>query len=55
MFVLYLVMLVVFWPQLTQAVDWLRWLRARQAIHLEARTAVADLDLEYELLLHTHR
>ena len=55
MVVLFPVMLVVFWPQLVQAVDWLRWVHARRAIHLEARTAAADLDLEYELLLHTHR
>jgi len=52
---LYIVIVIVFWSDLREAVGYLRRLPERLRILRTARQACDDLDLEYERLLRSHR
>ena len=55
MLVLYILIVIVFWPDMREAVGYLRRLAERWQIIRTARQACDDLDLEYGRLLRTHR
>ena len=55
MLLLYILIVIVFWPDLCEAVDYLRRLPERRQIRRTAREACDDLDLEYERLLRSYR
>ena len=55
MLFLYLLMGFIFWPDLCEAVSYLRRLSERWEIRRTARQATEDLDLEYERLVDLHR
>lgn len=55
MILLYLIMLVVFWPDFVAAVAYVRGLRGLRRLRRQARDACANLDSEYERLLRSNR
>ena len=55
MLLLYIVIVLVFWSDLREAVGYLRRVPERLQIIRTAREACDDLDLEYERLLRSHR
>jgi hypothetical protein len=55
MLLLYILIAIVFWPDLCEAVDHVRRFRERRQILRTARQACDDLDLEYERLLRSYR
>ena len=55
MLLLYLLIVLVFWSDLREAVDYLRRLPERWQNRRTARQACDDLDLEYERLLRAYR
>jgi hypothetical protein len=55
MLLLYILIVIVFWSDLREAVGYLRRVPERLQILRTARQACDDLDLEYERLLRTHR
>jgi hypothetical protein len=52
---LYLLMMIIFWPDLCEAAAYLRRQSERWEIRRTARYAAEDLDLEYERLVDLHR
>jgi hypothetical protein len=52
---LYIIIVIVFWSDLREAVGYLRRVPERLQILRTARQACDDLDLEYERLLRSHR
>jgi hypothetical protein len=52
---LYLLMVIVFWPDVCEAVDYLKRMSHRWEIRRTARQASENLDFEYERLVHLHR
>ena len=55
MLLLHILIVIVFWSDLCEAVDYLRRLPERRQIRRTAREACDDLDLEYERLLRSYR
>ena len=56
MLLLYILIVIVFWSDLCEAVDYLRrFPERRRQIRRTAREACDDLDLEYERLLRSYR
>ena len=55
MLLLYILIVIVFWSDLCEAVDYLRRFPERRQIRRTAREACNDLDLEYERLLRSYR
>jgi hypothetical protein len=55
MLLLYILIVIVFWSDLREAVDYLRRLPERRQIRRTARQECDDLDLEYERLLRSYR
>ena len=55
MLLLYLLMVIVFWPDLCEAVRYLRRVSDRWEILWTARQATENLDFEYERLVDLHR
>jgi hypothetical protein len=51
----YLLMVIVFWPDLCEAVRYLRHMSDRWEISRTARHAAENLDFEYERLVDLHR
>ena len=55
MLLLYLLMVIAFWPDLCEAAGWLRRASDRWEIRRTARHASENLDFEYERLVDLHR
>ena len=55
MLLLYLLMVIVFWPEMCEAVRYLRRMSERWEIQRIARQASENLDFEYERLVDLHR
>jgi hypothetical protein len=55
MLLLCILIVIVFWPDLREAADYVRRLPERWQIVRTARQACDDLDVEYERLLRTNR
>jgi hypothetical protein len=52
---LYVLMVIVFWPDLCEAVRYLRRMSDGWEIRRTARQATENLDFEYERLVDLHR
>ncbi len=55
MLLFYVLMVIVFWPDLCEAVHCLRRASERWEIRRTARHAAENLDFEYERLVDLHR
>ncbi|HLL63471.1 MAG TPA: hypothetical protein VK401_10505 [Propionibacteriaceae bacterium] len=55
MLLLYMLMVIVFWPDLCEAVGYLRRMSDRWEIRRTARQAAENLDFEYERLVDLQR